>query len=160
MLIVLLTILINRITGKQTYKNRIAMKLTKPSTPQTEIATVITKGTKMNGTVHSDDSLRIDGHVIGDINVRNKLITGPDSLVQGQVYADEIIIGGKVDGDLYGRNMITIRDTGHVSGQINTSQLVVDQGGILDGTSNMTQVNELEPDNVIEMGLELFEKQA
>lgn len=132
------------------------MKINRSKTIEPESFTVIAAGTTITGRIDSNQTVRIEGNFIGDINGRGKIITFPDSSVQGNVEADELIVGGNIKGELSASTSITIQNTGVVEGSIQSDTIVIEKGGLFEGDCLMHR-KEVE---VIEMGPKLLEKQA
>ncbi len=60
---------------------------------------VITQGTRIEGKVQSSDSLRIDGHIIGEVNCKNKLVIGATGKIEGDVRAGDCNSSGTIEGN-------------------------------------------------------------
>jgi len=132
------------------------MKINRSKAIAQEPLTVIAAGTTFTGRIESNQTVRIEGNFIGDINGTGKVITCPDSSIQGNVEANELIVGGNIKGELSGFTSITIQNTGVVEGTIQSDTIVIEKGGLFEGDCVMYR-KEIE---VIEMGPHLLEKQA
>lgn len=132
------------------------MKISRTTTVDQKPVTFITEGTRFTGKIESTGTIRVDGDLIGDIEVKGKLITGPNSLIDGTIRAGEAVIGGKVKGDLYGADCVVLQSTGRIKGTINTDEIIIEKGGLFEGECNMRQ-QEVE---MVEMEVKLLERQA
>ena len=63
-------------------------------------ATLISAGTNLNGDVTSENDLRIDGTIKGNIKCSSKIIIGPTGFVDGNIESAHADITGKVQGNV------------------------------------------------------------
>jgi len=89
---------------------------------------------EVEGIIHSDLSLRIDGHFIGKIEGATEVSLGNTAQVSGSISAPLILINGRMEGDLITKHLSILKE-GHVSGDLHTPEggISVEQGGILEG---------------------------
>lgn len=79
-------------------------------------------------------SIRIEGTVDGTIQSEGEVIVAPGGLVTGLVVAKHLVVTGKVKGTVKTTECLEIHGTGYVEGEVEVGRLVVDEGGILQGT--------------------------
>ena len=101
------------------------------------IESLISSGVEIKGDINSQGSIRIDGQVEGNLNIKGDLILGEKGKIKGEVKADNIIIAGKLEGKATAGNRFEA-----VTGDINATTLIIDEGGLLDGNSRMTRAKE------------------
>ena len=107
---------------------------------------LIGEGISVEGTLNLQDSvLRLDGHLEGKIIGQGTLIMGEKGLLQGEIQIGRLILGGRVEGRVTAQEGIHITPTGKLFGSAQTSQLIIDEGGILDGESKSLQPEESLP---------------
>lgn len=99
--------------------------------------TLIGEGTIIEGTLTSEASLRIEGHVNGDILCSGDVIIGEGGVVNSDVSARNIINAGIIQGNITTKEILTITSTGRVQGNITARSLVIAEGGTFQGTSKM-----------------------
>jgi len=92
----------------------------------------------MKGDLRSDGILRLDGVVEGAVRA-DEVILSETASVEGEVFADKIIVVGKAKGTLRAEDVVEIREKGYVTGQIITKRLVMASGGKFDGRIEMTK---------------------
>ena len=80
-----------------------------------------------------DDSIRIDGHVIGLISLQNTLINADDGPVDGNIEARDVIIAGEVNGNIRCTNSINIISTAKINGDVSGASIIIDEGAIING---------------------------
>lgn len=102
-----------------------------------ELNTIIGKGSKINGNLNVQNSLRIDGLVIGDVHSTDTIIVGKDGEVQGQMKAKQVLLAGKVQGNVLATERVYLESKAVIQGDIKAARLVVDEGAMLDGKCNM-----------------------
>jgi len=79
-------------------------------------------------------SLRVEGMLEGTIQSEGEVISAPTGLVTGTVRAKHLVVTGKVKGTVKTTECLEIHGTGFVEGDVEVGRLVVDEGGILQGT--------------------------
>ena len=57
-------------------------------------------GTVVDGTVRTNNSIRIDGKIKGKLICKNTLTVGVNGEVQGEIEAKNAIVGGKIKGKI------------------------------------------------------------
>ncbi len=100
--------------------------------------TVIGANTRIVGTINSDNNMRIDGAVEGDIEVIGNLIVGETGRVIATIKAQNIHISGAVKGEITATEKLEISPTGKVWGDITTAALQIEPGGLFRGQSTMS----------------------
>src|SRR5258705_13445605 len=108
--------------------------VTPPVKPErAETPCVIGVGVTVTGKITSPGFVQIDGHVQGEVRA-NTLVINATAFIQGDVFADSILVRGKISGNVRSRD-VTLRATAHVEGTIFHKALAVDTGATFDGQS-------------------------
>ncbi|NPA33417.1 MAG: polymer-forming cytoskeletal protein [Chlorobi bacterium] len=102
----------------------------------------ITEGAQLEGTLSTDAPTRIDGFFKGEINVRNRLVTGETSQIEGDIEADEIIIAGKVNGMIRAKVILRLTASAKIEGKLITPKLIIEEGAVFNGECKMTETSE------------------
>lgn len=97
----------------------------------------IEQGVKIEGHLELAGIFRIDGQVKGTIISEHSLVLGENSKVEAEIQGNHISIYGRFDGIIYAKAQVEIHPHAIVTGEIHTSCLVLEQGGIFDGTCHM-----------------------
>lgn len=109
---------------------------------------IITKNTKIEGNISSDENLRIDGQVEGNIKIKGKIVLGKDSYIKGEISAFQVDISGKVFGSINCEDILVLNSTSNLCGDIFTKKLVIDSGAIFKGKCTMDEnFNSLNEEN-------------
>ncbi len=128
--------------GKDKEKKVAASTSTKPTqsrniTP-TSAATEISKNITIEGHLTGTDSVKIDGTLIGNIEVNNVVI-GKHGTVRGSIIAQKVTISGRVEGDIT-CNDLNIMQTGYATQKVH-SNVVILSGEILGEVLAETSIN-------------------
>ena len=99
--------------------------------------TIVGQGAKLEGTVVSAGSLRIDGQVKGQINADGDVILSPQSQVEADIRAVNITVAGRFKGNIFAKQTAELARGGRVDGNITSKSLIVAEGGTFNGQSNM-----------------------
>jgi cytoskeletal protein CcmA (bactofilin family) len=101
--------------------------------------TVVGASAKLEGTVVSAGSLRIDGQVKGQINADGDVMLAPQSQVEADIRAQNVAIGGRFKGNIIVKSKAEIARGGRVDGNITSKTLVIEEGAVFQGQSIMDQ---------------------
>lgn len=101
--------------------------------------TVIGQAAKLEGTVVSAGSLRIDGQVKGQINADGDCSLSPQSQVEADIRAQNVSVAGRFKGNIFVKGRAEITRGGRVDGNITCKALVIEEGAIFQGQSVMDQ---------------------
>jgi cytoskeletal protein CcmA (bactofilin family) len=98
--------------------------------------TVVGRGARVEGTLISVESIRIDGQAKGKISARGDVILSPDSHVEADIKAQNVLTGGTLKGDITARTMTEV-EGGRVEGTIRSKALVVREGALFSGQASI-----------------------
>jgi cytoskeletal protein CcmA (bactofilin family) len=105
-------------------------------TPGTEV-TVVGQGARLEGTLVSAGSLRIDGQVKGKINADGDVVLSSQSNVEADIDAQNVTVGGRFKGNITVKNKAELARGGRVDGNITSKVLAIAEGAIFSGESVM-----------------------
>lgn len=111
------------------------------------IESLISSGVEIKGDITSQGSIRIDGYVEGNLNIKGDLILGEKGKLKGEVKAQNIMIAGRLEGKAGAGARLEIAATGVIIGDINAVTLIIDEGGVMDGNSRMARAKEHNSDS-------------
>ncbi|MEZ4983927.1 MAG: polymer-forming cytoskeletal protein [Saprospiraceae bacterium] len=98
----------------------------------------IVQGTNIEGTVNANSDIRIDGNIKGKLFCDAKVIIGPTGKIEGEVRCQNAVVEGSFEGTIEVKELLNIRETAKLQGDISCGKLIVQPGGIMDGTLTMT----------------------
>lgn len=99
------------------------------------------QGCTIRGEVAFADLLRVHGHVVGKVSSEHELLVGEGGLVEGEICVGRLVVAGAVSGTVTVKEVVIVHASGRVSAEIHTPSLVVDKGGVVDGTIHMAGAN-------------------
>jgi cytoskeletal protein CcmA (bactofilin family) len=99
---------------------------------------IVSHGTRFEGKITSPGSLRVDGQVNGDILLTGDLVIGANGEITGNVDAQTVTVGGKITGNINAKNKLVFENKARIKGDIRASKLVIDEGAMFDGKSDMS----------------------
>lgn len=108
------------------------------SAPKAAAVSRIGKSVKFKGEIHAGEDLQIEGAVEGKILIPDcQLTVGPNSVVQAEVLARSIVLQGRLVGKVSVTDRAEIQKRGHFEGDLVTNRLVIEDGAVFRGTSEM-----------------------
>jgi len=107
--------------------------------PSSGEVTIVGQGAKLEGNVVSAGSLRVDGQVKGQITADGDVMLSPQSQVEADIRAQNVIVAGRFKGSLVVKAKAEIARGGRVDGNITAKTLVVEEGAVFQGQSIMEQ---------------------
>ncbi|MGA9162703.1 MAG: polymer-forming cytoskeletal protein [Actinomycetota bacterium] len=99
--------------------------------------TVVGRGTQLEGTLVSAESIRIDGQAKGKIAARGDVILSSDSHVEADIQAQNVVSGGTLKGSITARTRTELAQGGRVEGTIRSKVLVVREGALFSGQASI-----------------------
>ena len=99
--------------------------------------TVVGKGARLEGSLVSAGSLRIDGQVKGKITAEGDVTLSPQSEVDAEIKAASVTVAGSFKGNILASNRTELARGGKVDGNVTTKVLVVAEGATFTGQSIM-----------------------
>ena len=101
-------------------------------------AAVIGPSIHINGDLHGEEDLIIEGEVKGTVHLKNNSLTiGTHGKVTADVYAHTIFVDGYIDGDIYGAEQISIRKSAQMQGNITAPRVSLEDGARFKGAIEM-----------------------
>lgn len=114
-------------------------------------ATLISAGTEVQGDLKSENDLRIDGTIYGNVTSKAKIIVGPEGYVEGTVNGAQADVAGKVKGNITVKDLAQLRAKSNVQGNITALSLQIEAGAAFNGQSIMTSTLTAAANNVVKM---------
>jgi len=100
-------------------------------------ATLISSGTTLKGDLKSENDLRIDGTIHGNVTSSSKIIIGPSGFVEGNIDGANADITGKVKGNINVKELLQLRAESNVNGNISATKLQIDPTAMFNGKCQM-----------------------
>jgi cytoskeletal protein CcmA (bactofilin family) len=100
-------------------------------------ATLIAAGTTLKGDISSNNDLRIDGAIIGNIYCKAKVVIGSSGHVEGDVEGNQCDVVGKISGNIRVKDLLQLRGECKVNGNIQAGKLQVEPTATFNGQCHM-----------------------
>lgn len=98
---------------------------------------VLSAGTVLTGNLVTQDDIRIDGVIEGNIISQGKIIIGTNGHVSGDVECQNLDLLGKVSGNVLCEDTIVLRTTANLIGDITTQIIEIEPGARFTGACKM-----------------------
>ena len=104
--------------------------------------TVIGPETSVRGDFRVTGGVRLDGQVDGRMDITETIVTGPRSLLKGELHCRAAVIAGRIDGDVYAAEGVELQSGAQVFGNINSRGLVIQPECVFQGNCTMAVAGE------------------
>ena len=101
-------------------------------------ACVIGAKTQFKGEISGDEDILVEGTVEGEIRITRDLRIGAGGVVKATVSAQSLIVSGEVVGDCEALTRVEIQSTGRLTGNIRAPKIVIAEGAMFRGNSDMS----------------------
>ena len=102
------------------------------------ITMLLGPGTTIEGTVEFENTIRLEGNVVGKIfSTDGKLIIGETAVVNGEIMVNIAIIMGRVNGKINARKRVEVYPPGRIEGDIQSPAVLIESGVIFNGNCSM-----------------------
>ena len=111
-------------------RSRTIDEFTKPT------STIIGKGFTIKAArfvCEDSESMRVDGTILGDIDIDGVVTVGDSGMVDGNINAGSVRIAGRVTGNVQCGYALHLTATANVVGDVIASSLIIDDGAVLLG---------------------------
>ncbi len=102
-----------------------------------KIDTIVGKGGFIKGDVEVSKSMMVEGKIEGNVKVKGQLILSKGAYIKGDVQCDELVTDGTIEGKVKVKTRAEIQKHGKIIGEIHCRLLVVEEGGFINGLTNM-----------------------
>lgn len=110
----------------------------------TQIFSVISNSAVFKGDICTENDLRIDGRVEGNINSKGKVIIGTEGYIKGKIMSTSVEIYGKFLGDVIVSDTVILKTSSYYKGQITTHNMKIETGASFFGSCKMPNDEKIE----------------
>ena len=103
------------------------------------------EGKKLSGT----ESVRIDGHFIGDVDLDGYLQVGETGVIEGDIKVSYALIAGTIYGNIVCRATVQLASTAKIRGDILCNNMIIDEGAVFYGYCQMQNIDSNTPEVVV-----------
>lgn len=131
------------VSSKDNHSDDNVVTLTEDISSKTENAhkqdiAVIGRSIRINGDLHGDEDVRVEGDVTGTIKLKKHTLTiGAEGKIHADVYAKAVTVDGLMEGDMYGSERVSIRKSAQVRGNITAPRVSLEDGARFKGSIEM-----------------------
>ena len=87
--------------------------------------TIVGQGAKLEGTVVSAGSLRIDGQIKGQVNADGDVMLSPQSAVEADIRAQNVSVAGRFKGSIVVKGRAELMRGGRVDGNVTSKTIEI-----------------------------------
>jgi cytoskeletal protein CcmA (bactofilin family) len=110
------------------------------------IDSLIGISTKIEGNVHFQGGLRIDGHIKGNVVADNDepsmLVISEHAKVEGEVRVAHLVVNGEIVGPVYSSELLELQPRARITGDVYYKALEMHGGALVAGKLTHDQVSE------------------
>lgn len=101
---------------------------------------LIGEGIEVIGDINFEGTLRVEGRVKGNVSSVNGTVSvGAGGVLEASVQTNTCVVEGVLEGDLVASTRVEIHRNGRIKGNVSTKDLVISEGGIFEGSLDMTK---------------------
>jgi len=101
--------------------------------------TVIGPETSVKGDFRVAGGVRLDGQVEGRMDITETMVTGPRSLLKGELHCRDAVIAGRIEGNVFAAETVELQTGAQVFGDISCKGLVIQKDCVYHGNCSMVQ---------------------
>jgi cytoskeletal protein CcmA (bactofilin family) len=102
--------------------------------------TLIGENSVFEGKIRSEASIRIEGQIHGNVESSGDVIVGVHGIVKSNINARNAVLAGEVHGNVTVKDKLTVSSTGKLYGNVAAQSLVIEEGGLFQGSSKMENI--------------------
>ncbi len=105
-------------------------------------------GTTIEGSINSNENIRFDGNLIGNLTTKGKVFVGQTGKVTGEIRCKNCEIEGVIDGKVVVEELLSLRSMSKLFGEIKTGKLAIEPGATFTGKCDMGGKREINTEQV------------
>ncbi|NMM49520.1 bactofilin family protein [Marinigracilibium pacificum] len=94
---------------------------------------IVSSSTVMIGNIESNDLLRIEGKVNGDILKAPRVIVGSKGEIHGNITCGQLDVEGTIHGNIACKSKVICKSTAKITGEVKAADLKVEAGALING---------------------------
>jgi cytoskeletal protein CcmA (bactofilin family) len=102
-----------------------------------EVHNFLGERTHFKGELSFGGTVRVDGHLEGELVRGETLIIGERGLISAEIRVEVLQVGGQVQGNITARRWAELLETSQVTGTIRTPRLTIWNGAVFNGECEM-----------------------
>ncbi len=109
---------------------------------------MISVGTTIEGSINSNENIRFDGNLIGNLTTKGKVFVGQTGKVTGEIRCKNCEVEGVIDGKVVVEELLSLRSMSKLFGEIKTGKLAIEPGATFTGKCDMGGKREINTEQV------------
>lgn len=94
---------------------------------------LIPKEMVIDGSFRSETPGQIAGTINGDVQSKGRVLIHKEGIINGDVYAEELLVYGKINGDVKRCNKINVQSGAVIKGHVNTGEIHIEKDAVIEG---------------------------
>ena len=94
-------------------------------------------GTTIEGNISSNENIRFDGNLVGNLNTKGKVFVGQSGKITGEIRCKNCEVEGVIDGKVVVEELLSLRAVSKLYGEIKTGKLAIEPGATFTGKCDM-----------------------
>src|ERR1041384_123902 len=100
-----------------------------PTLVDLELTALLGRGTRFEGKLTFDGTVRIDGSFVGEVRSPGVLVIGEGAHVQADIFVGALIVkGGKLRGNVQARDSVDLLVPAQVNGNLRAPEISIERG--------------------------------
>ena len=100
------------------------------------VDTLISQHCTIEGNLLTQNSVKVDGRIQGNLQATGQAIIGEHGLVKGDVHSTDLLVFGRLEGNVRAK-AVQLKPTARILGNIETETLEVEPGAFYQGSVTM-----------------------
>lgn len=125
---------------------------------ETDVVTIVGKGTTVIGEIKSKGTVRIEGVVSGRVHCEDTIVVQESGQVKADLIAGQIVISGEVEGNVCAHERLEVTANGKLIGDITAPRVAIAEGVVFEGKCTMNPPGQAKPAGLA--GMEKPQQQA
>jgi len=98
---------------------------------------IIRRGISIRGSLSGGGDLVVEGHIEGQVDLKNHLTIETTGKVQADIRAEQLTINGEASGNVEASLKVAINASASVNGDIRAPRIVIEDGAVFNGSIEM-----------------------
>ena len=104
-----------------------------------DVIAFVGKGVEFKGIISYNGTIRIDGHLDGEIHTEGILLVGEDATLSAKVSAGTVVSKGKITGDIVAKEKVRLLSPAVLTGSVKAPILSMEEGVLFNGNCEMAR---------------------
>ncbi len=104
-----------------------------------DVIAFVGKGVEFKGIISYNGTIRIDGHLDGEIHTEGILLVGEDATLNAKVSAVTVVSKGKITGDIVAKEKVRLLSPAVLTGSVKAPILSMEEGVLFNGNCEMAR---------------------